>query len=131
MQPGDSLGRYEIQALLARGGMAEVWLAVSKGAGGFQKKVVLKTILPYLAENPEFVRMFINEALLAARLNHHNIVQIFDLGHVESRYFIAMEYVPGRTLRQISRACRVKDMLIPAWFTLRVLASVCQGLHYA
>jgi serine/threonine protein kinase len=131
MQAGDTLGRYEIEELLARGGMAEVWLAISRGVGGFAKKVVLKTILPDLAENPDFVRMFINEALLAARLNHPNIVQIFDLGQIDDRYFIAMEYVPGRTLRQISRRCRQKGQLIPPWFVLRALATVCDGLQYA
>jgi serine/threonine protein kinase len=131
MKAGDKLGRYEITSLLARGGMAEVWLATARGAGGFNKEVVVKTILPYLAQDPDFVYMFINEALLAARLNHPNIVQIFDLGHVEQAYFIAMEYVPGKTLRQISRGCRERKELLPPWFTLRVMASVAEALHYA
>jgi serine/threonine protein kinase len=125
------LGRYEILGQLARGGMAEVWLAVSRGVGGFAKRCVLKTIIPELVENPDFVQMFINEALLAARLNHPNIVQIFDLGQIEDRYFIAMEYVPGRTLRQISRECRRRGRLTPPWFLLRTLAAVADGLHYA
>lgn len=111
--------------------MAEVWLARFNGVGGFQKQVVLKTILPHLSEDPEFVRMFINEALLAARLNHPNIVQIFDLGRLEGRYFIAMEHVPGRSFRQISRRRREQGELIPAWFILRVMAAVCDGLYYA
>jgi len=111
--------------------MAEVWLATSKGVGGFQKRVVLKTIIPELAENQDFVKMFINEALLAARLNHAHIVQIFDLGNIEGRYFIAMEYVPGRSLRQISRASRQKGSLLPQWFVLRCMTSVCEALQYA
>ena len=131
MNQGDRFGKYEIDRLIARGGMGEVWCAVARGVRGFQKRVVLKTILPHLAEDPEFVRMFVNEALLAARLNHPNVVQIFDLGAIDGRYFIAMEYVPGRTLRQIVRACRLVGESAPLWVIFRVLASVCEGLQYA
>jgi serine/threonine protein kinase len=131
MRPGQILGRYEVQQLIARGGMAEVWLALSRGVGGFKKKVVLKTILPDLAENPDFVRMFINEALLAARLHHPNVVQIFDLGNIGETYYIAMELVFGRTLRQIYRACKQRGELMPPWMVLRSLAAVCDALEYA
>lgn len=126
-----TFGRYEIDSRLAQGGMAEVWLARSQGIDGFQKRVVLKTILPDLAGNPNFVKMFINEALLAAQLNHPYIVQIFDLGQVGGTYFIAMEHVHGRTLRQIQRACHKKGKVIPPWFVLRVFERVAEGLAYA
>jgi serine/threonine protein kinase len=131
VEAGDKLGKYQILSRLARGGMAEVWLARFQGVGGFEKDVVLKTILPDLSEDPDFVRMFINEALLAANLNHPNIVQIFDLGCLEGMYFIAMEYVPGKSLRQIARRLRSQSELLPPWFLLRVVVAVCDGLQYA
>lgn len=129
--PGKTLGRYEITSRLASGGMAEVWLAQATGVSGFRKQVVIKTILPSLAENPEFTRMFIQEALVASGLNHPNIVQIFDLGECEGHYYIAMEHVPGRTMRQILKANRARQTLLPQWFVIQVISSVCEGLHYA
>jgi eukaryotic-like serine/threonine-protein kinase len=130
--PGVQVGRYLLQSRLASGGMADVWLATAKGASGFQKTVVLKTILPRLADNPEFVKMFINEALLAAALEHPNIVHIFDLGQAGDAYYIAMEYIAGRTLRQVQRALRNKERRVPPpWFVLSVASSVCDALHYA
>lgn len=131
MKPGDVLGRYEVLSLLARGGMAEVWRARIKGESGFRKDLVLKSILPHLAEDPEFEGMFINEALLAARLNHPNVVQIFDLGQVAGQFFIAMEFVPGHSLRQISRALKKRRRAMPPWFLLRSIVDVCEGLQYA
>jgi serine/threonine-protein kinase len=128
---GGRFGRYEILTRLALGGMAEVWLAQVTSVGGFQKKVVLKLMLPHLAESQEFVRLFVQEASLAARLDHPNIVQIFDLGEMEGRYFIAMEYVPGRSLRQIRRRMRERNESVPVWFLLRAVANACEGLHYA
>lgn len=131
MKPGDVLGRYEVISLLARGGMAEVWRARIKGESGFRKELVLKTILPHLAEDPEFESMFINEALLAARLNHPNVVQIFDLGKVDGQFFIVMENVPGFSLRQIGRALRKRKRAMPPWFLLRAVVDICEGLQYA
>jgi serine/threonine protein kinase len=131
LEPGGTFGRYEMLTRLATGGMAEVWLAQFTGVAGFQKKVVLKTMLPHLAESPEFVRMFINEASLAARLNHPNIVHIFDLGELHSRYFIAMEYVAGKSLRQIGSRFRKAQKPMPLWFLLRVIGAACEGLQYA
>lgn len=111
--------------------MAEVWLARSLlSTDDAPERCVLKTILPTLAGNPAFVRMFINEALLAARLVHPNIVRIFDLGEVERSYFIAMERVVGRTLREVQRRCRIGGSL-PVWFVLRTAVSVCDALEYA
>ncbi len=131
LEPGVTLGRYEISSRLASGGMAEVWLAQATGVSGFRKQVVIKTILPSLAENPEFTKMFIQEALVASGLNHPNIVQIFDLGECGGHYYIAMEHVPGKTLRQIVKAHRARQNILPQWFVLQVMSAVCQGLHYA
>src|SRR5260370_19889836 len=83
-------GKYLLQRKLAEGGMAEVYLARQAGIDGFEKLVVIKRLLKHLLNEKDFVRMFINEARLAARLNHPNIVQIFDLGKIDELYFIAM-----------------------------------------
>src|SRR5713226_9209193 len=83
--------------------MAEVFLAKAAGPMGFEKTLVLKRILPDLAGDPVFVRMFLAEAKLAASLNHPNIAQIFDFGQEQGAYFIAMEYVDGPNLRSLSR----------------------------
>ena len=93
------LGKYQLLRKLATGGMAEVFLAKTDGPMGFEKQLVIKRILPHLAEDPQFVEMFLAEAKLAAQLNHPNIVQMFDFGEAEGSYFIAMEYIDGPTLR--------------------------------
>src|SRR4051812_19864845 len=95
------LGRYRIVRRLAAGGMAEVFLAQSEGPAGFKKNVVLKRVLPHLADDPSFVEMLMNEAKLAAQLNHPQIVQIFELGCDDGQWFIAMEYIEGLSLRGI------------------------------
>ncbi len=94
-----TLGRYQLVRKLATGGMAEVFLAKAVGPGGFEKQLVIKRILPTLAEDPEFVEMFLHEARLAAQLNHPNVVQIFDFGEVNGTYYLAMEFVDGPSLR--------------------------------
>lgn len=124
-------GRYVLRNLLAKGGMANVWLASSEGAGGFQKKVVIKTILPNLADYADFKRMFVEEALVAARLSHPNVIQIFDLGECQGSYFIAMEHIDGRTLRQLNRQLKASRVVPPAWFVLQVIAAACDGLEHA
>src|ERR1041385_1937361 len=85
------LGSYEILRKLARGGMAELFLARTIGPEGFEKLVVLKKILPSMAENPKFVRLFLDEAKLAATLDHPHIAHVYDMGKVEGNYFFAME----------------------------------------
>ena len=131
MEDGRQLGRYELITRLATGGMAEVWLARSRGIKGFTKTIVLKTILPHFADNPDFVNMFINEALLASLLNHPNVVQIFDLGELDDMYYIAMEFVDGRTLRQVQRALAKAKKITPPWLVLHVSMAVCEALEYA
>jgi serine/threonine protein kinase len=96
--PADRLGRYELLRRLGSGGMAEVHLARAAGLEGFQKLVVLKRILPHLSADPEFVRMFLAEARLAAILDHSNVVQVFDIGREGADYFFTMEYVYGENL---------------------------------
>src|SRR3982750_2711724 len=100
---GVSLGKYRLIAELGHGGMAEVFLAVVRGPAGFNKLMVIKQIRPQLAEDPEFLGMFLDEARLAARLSHPNVVQTNEVGNDGDRYFMAMDYLDGRGLDQIRR----------------------------
>jgi len=129
--PGTQFSRYEIMSRLARGGMAEVWRAAVTGMAGFHREVVIKTMRPELAVSEDLVRMFINEARIAARLNHPSIMQVFDFGQLDSRYFIAMEYVAGPTLRQLARSLRALDRRVPRRFLVRVLTETARALGYA
>ncbi|MGI5864676.1 MAG: protein kinase domain-containing protein [Myxococcales bacterium] len=124
-------GRYRLLKKLATGGMAEVFLAQQKGLEGFEKLLVIKRILPHLADDEEFVTMFLNEARIAARFNHPNIVQIYDLGKEEDTYFIAMEFIHGEDLGRIMRKAWQARAWIPVPIALRIIASVCEGLYYA
>ena len=117
-------------APLATGGMAEVWLARRQDDSSQTTPLVLKTILPHYASLPEFVSMFLNEAQLATRLEHPNIVRVFEAGHADGRHYIAMEYVGGRTLRQIMWSSAHFKKLFPIWFALDVTATVCDALEY-
>src|SRR5262245_15966844 len=95
------VGKYQLIRKLATGGMAEVYLAKTAGAHGFEKTVVLKRILPHLAEDENFVHMFLSEAKLAAQLNHPNVVTVFDFGEDSGTSFLVMEYIDGPNLRAL------------------------------
>jgi len=126
-----SHGRYEIIRRLALGGMAEVFLARVAGPQGFTKTLVLKQILPNLAEDQTFVKMFLSEARLAAMLSHPNIVQIFDFGETNGTYFLAMEYVEGPDLRAIRKFSQKTQRPVPFNIATKIISEVCQGLGYA
>ncbi|HEX8539533.1 MAG TPA: serine/threonine-protein kinase, partial [Cystobacter sp.] len=113
------------------GGMAELFLAHHSGPDGFEKPVVIKRIRPHLSRQSAFVRMFLNEARLAAQLNHPNIVQIHDLGKVGDSYFIAMEYLFGRDTRKVVPMAESLGISFPMVYALKIASSVCEGLHYA
>ena len=98
-----SFGKYTLFERIGRGGMADVFKARVQGPAGFERIFVVKRILPHLSDDPIFTRMFIDEAKLAARLTHPNIVQVFELGSVDSEYFMSMEYVRGRDLAETMR----------------------------
>ena len=123
------LGRYIVLAELGRGGMAEVYLALSRGPSGFSKLVVLKLLRAHLAEDDEFLRMFLAEARLAARLNHPNIVQTYEIGVEGGRNCIVMEYLEGCSLAEIDVATRHKPM--PLSLSVRIIADTLAGLHHA
>jgi serine/threonine-protein kinase len=131
LSPGTSFGRYVVESRLARGGMGEVWLATARGPGGFQKRVVIKTVLPDLMEKPGYVQMLVKEASLAARLDHPNIVHVFDLGCVGGLYYIAMEYLSGRSLAQMLRRSHDLGQRLPLRVLLTMIANCCDGLQYA
>src|SRR5512139_2277258 len=124
-------GRYQLLELIARGGMAEVHKAKSHGVEGFEKVLVIKSILPELSRDAEFVEMFVKEAKIAVSLSHPNIVQVFDLGRADDRYFIAMEYVAGTDLSTLlRRAARHELPLAPA-LSVFIASEVAQALDYA
>src|SRR5512133_824440 len=126
-----SLGKYRLLAELGHGGMAQVFLALAKGVAGFNKLVVIKQIHAELAEDPDFVRMFLDEARLAARLNHPNVVQTNEVDHDNKRYFIAMEYLEGQTLNRVFNRMGRDPKLLPLGHRLRLVADGLAGLHYA
>jgi serine/threonine-protein kinase len=124
-------GQYQLLDRLAVGGMAELFLAVRVGEAGFKRACVVKRVLPYLAESPEFVRMFLDEARIAARLQHPGVVQVFELGRHEAAYFIAMEYLPGTDLVRLLRQVQQARQPVPMAIVVRVVAQAAEALHYA
>jgi serine/threonine-protein kinase len=123
-------GKYTLQRKLAEGGMAELFLARQEEAGQ-ARLVVIKRILPHLGGDPAFVKLFVHEARVASRLDHPNIVRIYELGRVQSCYFIAMEYVHGVDLRRIAQQLDGRQLRLPIEHAARVLASACEALDYA
>ncbi|HEY7372249.1 MAG TPA: protein kinase [Polyangia bacterium] len=128
--PGTQFSTYEIESLLATGGMAEVWRAKMKGVEGFERRVVIKTMLTTLQHRPELVEMFVSEASLSARLSHPNIVDVFDFGQLEGRYFIAMSYVPGLTLRAVHRHLLARGERMPIAAALHIVRDICEALQH-
>ncbi len=130
---GKRLGNYELVALLALGGTAEIYLARIDGAAGFEKYVVVKCLHDHLAEDHEFVQMFLDEARLGAQLDHSNIVQTLGLGEHEGRYYLVMEFIAGMSLALLARRAveRVPGGRIPVHLVLGIAAQACAGLHYA
>ncbi|MBA2664628.1 MAG: serine/threonine protein kinase [Bradymonadaceae bacterium] len=125
------LGRYELCRRIAAGGMGEIFVAKSRGAGGFEKTVIIKTILPHLAEEQEFVTKFLDEGRIVVNLTHGNIVPVFDMGEENGEYFIAMEYVPGRDLREVLRQLHEERRAMPVELALHITAELAKGLAYA
>ncbi|WP_395845108.1 protein kinase [Archangium violaceum] len=111
--------------------MAEVFLAKAAGPMGFEKTLVLKRILPHLAEEPAFVEMFLSEAKLAAQLTHPHIVQIFDFGEADGSYFLAMEYIDGPNLRTLVKRASAQGVDLPLAVCARLVAHACDGLAFA
>jgi serine/threonine protein kinase len=124
-------GKYYLLERINVGGMAEVFKAKTFGVEGFERLLAVKRILPNIAEDEEFITMFIDEAKIAVQLQHANIAQIFDLGKVDDSFFIALEYVHGRDLRSIFDRMRNKAESLPISMACYVTMQVCEGLDYA
>ena len=127
---GERLGKYELLSKIASGGMAEIHVAKSSTLG-VDKVVVIKRLLPQHLTKPDFVEMFLDEARIAAALNHPNVVQMYDFGPVDGAYFMAMEYLHGADLRSVHRQAIANQDLIPLQHVLTIITGVCSGLHHA
>ncbi len=125
------IGPYVIEQRLAAGGMAEVFVAKRLGPHGFFKRVALKRILPQYAKDPDFVAMFVEEARLAARLEHPNIVQVFDFGELHGELFLAMELVDGTNVNQLLRVASVRREAVPLEVALHIASQTAHALAYA
>src|SRR5690349_9631966 len=130
-RPTLRVGRYRILSELGRGGMSNVFLAVASGPGGVNKLVVLKALLPDLSTEPYALAMFLDEARLAARLNHANVVQTYEVGTEGDRHVIVMEYLEGQPLSAVLRRAGSAGLPFTLPSYLRVIVSMLEGLHYA
>ena len=126
---GETFGRYQLLGLLGQGGMGRLYIAERRGIQGFVKIVALKRIQPHLADSKQLREMFLNEARIAARLEHPNIVATYELGEVDGKYFISMEYLPGEDLSAIIAGCQ--DSRMPIDIAAALTQQAAQGLHYA
>ncbi|MGZ3405809.1 MAG: serine/threonine-protein kinase, partial [Polyangia bacterium] len=127
-------GQYTLTARLGRGGMADVYRARREGAAGFERTVVVKKILGSHNEDPQFVDMFINEAKIAARLTHPNIVQVYELGEQDGEFFIVMEYVKGKDLLRLLRTLaqsKPEGPAVPPLVAAYIARETARGLGHA
>ena len=124
------LGRYELLTRIGQGGMAEVHLAMQRGPAGFEKLVVIKLVHEHLASQQAFVDMLFEEGRLAGMIKHPNVVDIYDLGDADGRYFVAMEYLDGEPLLAVLRRGVDGDRLDPL-STARVISDAAEGLEAA
>ncbi|MCW5801754.1 MAG: protein kinase, partial [Deltaproteobacteria bacterium] len=128
---GSTANNYQILARLATGGMAEIFLARGMSAAGVERYCVLKRILRNRASDEHFVKMFLDEARLAAQLQHANIAQVYDIGKLGDSYFFTMEYVHGETVRSVLQRARSLRREVPLASVLTVIAGAAAGLHHA
>jgi serine/threonine-protein kinase len=128
---GAQIGRYTVVRRLARGGMAEVYLARERGPVGVERLVALKVILPQMADESRFLSMFKTETRVAATLDHPNIAQVREAGEVGGEPYLAMEYVHGRTVQSLLRTASERRLSIPLGCALALVIGACAGLHYA
>ena len=126
-----AFGRYHLVERIAEGGMAEIFRAKAKGAHGFEKPLVIKRILPELAADESFVRMFIDEAKVTVQLSHPKVVQVLDFGREEGRYFIAMEYIKGIDCLALLRQCAHLRVRPTTGIAVHIAAEVLDALDYA
>ena len=129
LAPGDRLDRYELLCVLAQGGMGTVWLARMTGKHGFERLVAVKTILPTYSNDPQFGAMFLDEAKIAAQIDHENVSRILEIGEDGGLLYYAMELIDGESLRKVFRDVRTADVMFPMGVALRIVSDACAGLH--
>jgi len=130
-EPLQVFDKYEVIRRLAMGGMGEIFLARQKGVAGFDRLAILKSLLPDLAKDKELVGQFLDEARIAANLNHPNIVGIYELGEWEGVYFLAMEYIKGESFADLARAAREHEVGVPWHVSVRLVRDTALGLDHA
>ncbi|MCC7537428.1 MAG: serine/threonine protein kinase [Deltaproteobacteria bacterium] len=123
--------RYKVIERIEAGGMAEVFVGEAESLEGFKKQVAIKRVLPHLAQNKKFIQMFLDEARLGARLNHANIVSVFDIGAADNTYFIVMEFVDGANLKTVIETLRRQGRRFPLKEALYIAYEATRGLSYA
>jgi serine/threonine-protein kinase len=123
--------KYRVIRRLAAGGMAEVFLGESSSVQGFKKRVAIKRVLPHLGQNEKFIQMFLDEARLSAKLNHANIVTVFDIGSTENTFFLVMEFVDGTNLKEIVESARKRGKVFEPRQAVYIGIEACRGLSYA
>ncbi len=129
--PAQTIGRYALHTEIASGGMAAVHIGRLLGPVGFARTVAIKRLHPPLAKDPEFVAMFLDEARLAARIRHPNVVSTLDVVATEGELFVVMEYVPGESLARLLRAVRTNKEMVPVPIAATIMVGVLHGLHAA
>ncbi len=129
--PITRFGKYNLIGKLGHGGMAEVFLSYVAGPAGFRKLNVIKRLHDHLLEEPGFLSMFLDEARLAARLNHPNVVQTNEVGEFDEQYFLAMEFLEGQPLDRIRKRCARRDVIPPPRIVAKIVAEALEGLSYA
>ena len=128
---GERWGRYVIEGPMRSGGMGELLVARAEGLGGFEKRVVLKRLLPDLAEEPALIRRFLQEARIAAQLEHPNIALVYDAGEHDGVYFFSMELIDGFDLRRVLREAQRRDRALDFGEVAAIGIGLCAGLHHA
>jgi serine/threonine-protein kinase len=131
MSVGSKLGRYELLARIATGGMGEIFLARLAGAAGFEKLCVVKRILPHLADDKRFRAMLISEARIASSMSHANICHVYELDEISHQLYLVMEYLEGVTLLQLLASVSTCGEQLDLGFIAGVIQQTCEGLHYA
>lgn len=123
--------KYRVVRKIDAGGMAEVFQGVAESIEGFTKSVAIKRVLPHLAENKKFLAMFLDEARLSLRMNHANVVHVFDIGQAGGTYFIVMEFVDGTDVKKIMETMRKRGERLSVALSIFIVMEVCRGLAYA
>jgi len=124
-------GKYHLIEAIAAGGMAELFRAKLYGAGGFEKDLAIKKVLPQLARDDAFVQMFMDEAMITVTLSHGNIVSVMDFGELDGEYFLVMEYVDGVNLQNLIKKCQDVNDPVPVPIACYTALNICRGLDYA